>query len=570
MADPQRPAVQFAASAAADTGPCPPREFEDSFKSWYWKVVGKVMRAGPATLHDAEDATMKAFGEMLRAVEPGKYSLAYVLKAAIHNFVKEKTRYGDRVRDRLDGPGYDQRAEGVEDHRLSEWEGERWCEDVLSKLSTRQREVMECLAAGLGNKEIARKLGMSDDAVRRNRSDACGSLRKLLLPDGEYRRPAAPAMVQARSVSRAVDRALAVSASLAAPHRDLRAMSLAEREEAAVKVEELRGLLLQCPPGAFGAAGSAAVLASIAAMATAWISDRDELAALKLIRMAHPHLAFAGRHQAARDLQRAQAEALCELGHPRWAMSLLCGLSEAERQGFGADDPRTAMLLLWARAMSGQFHEAETGFRDLEARLVRSRGPGTPMLLWHVQCRHYWLRGKCGQAGESAGGYDGVILNRSRKLGSDDSDTLDGGHSKGKMLVVNGAGSQAITILQAVAGDRARVQGDRHSDTLETLKYLHLARVMAEPRDDRVLNSAIASLEQTLRTQVSRHGRRYPMSHDTTTWLNSLRQHRDAIRSGEPIPSLRQFQAPDKDQARATGSRATKVSSGILTRLTER
>jgi hypothetical protein len=109
------------------------------------------MRAGPATLHDAEDATMKAFGEMLRAVEPGKYSLAYVSKAAIHNFVKEKTRYGDRVRGRLDGPGHDQRAESAEDHALSEWEGERWCEDVLSELSPRQRQVMECLAAGLDN-----------------------------------------------------------------------------------------------------------------------------------------------------------------------------------------------------------------------------------------------------------------------------------------------------------------------------------------------------------------------------------------------------------------------------------
>lgn len=536
MADPQRPAVQLAASAAADTRPCPPHEFEESFKSWYWKAVGKVMRAGPATLHDAEDATMKAFGEMLRAVEPGKYSLAYVLKAANHNFVKEKTRYGDRVRHRLDAPGPEPRAEGAEDHRLSEWEGERWCEDVLSKLSTRQREVMEFLAAGLHNKEIARELGMSDDAVRRNRSDACESLRKLLLRDGEYRPRAAPATVQGRSVSRAVDRAVAVSASLATPHRDLRAMSLADREEAAVMVEELRGLLLRCPPGAFGAAGSAAVLASVAAIATAWISDRDEVAALKLIRTAHPHLAFVGHHQAARDLQRARAEALCELGHPRWAQSLLRGLSEAERQVCGADDPRTAMLLLWAQAMTGQFHNAETGFRDLEARLVQPRGPGTPMLLWHVQCRHHWLRGKCGQVGESAGGYNGVILNRSHKLGSDDSDTLDGGHSKGKMLVVNGAGSQAITILQAVANGRARVQGDRHSDTLETLKYLHLARVLEEPRDNRVLNSAIASLEQILRMQVSTHGRRYPMSHDTATWLNSLRQHRDAIRFGESIP----------------------------------
>ena len=494
---------------------------------------------------------MKAFMEILHAVvvngaESSRYSLAYARRAAISNFIKEKTRHGDRVRDqRLDDPGHDQRIERVEDHRLCEWEGGRWLEDVLGRLPPRQREVMKCIGAGLGNKEVARRLGMSDDAVRRNRSDACASLRKILLRDGEYRRPAAPAMVQGRRVSRAVDLAVAVSGSLAAPHLDLRAMSLAEREEAAVKAEELRGLLLQCPPGAFGTAGSTAVLRGVAAMATAWISDRDELAALKLIRAAHPHLAFAVGHQAACDLQRARAEALCELGHPRWAQSLLRGLSETERQVFGADNPRTAMLLLWAQAMSGQLLAAETGFRDLEARLAQSQGSGTPMLL-HVQCRHFWLRGARGQVSESANGYDNVVVNRSRTLGSDNSDTLDGGHSKGKMLVVNGAGSQAITVLQSVADDRARVQGDRHSDTLETLKYLHVAYMLAEPRDDRVLNSAIESLEQISRTQVSRHGSDYPMSRDTAVWLGWLRQSRKAIPLGEPVPGPRQFRPPTR------------------------
>lgn len=569
MADTRRPAAQFAVPAAASTRPSAPRESDESLKVWFDKVVRHVMRAEKATRHDAEDATMKAIGEMLRAVEPGRYSLAYVRKAAINNFIKEKTRYRDRVLLRLDDPNHDQGVEGVEDHRLSECEGKPWLEDAISKLPPRQREVMECFCAGLSTKEIARKLGMSDDAVRRNRSDACTSLRKLPRADGEYRQPAAPAMVQGRSVGRAADQAMAVLASLAAPHRDLRTMSPAERAETAAKAEELRELMRRCPAGTFGAERSAVVLASVAAMATARISDRDELAALKLIRTAHPHLAFAGRHQAACDLQRARAEALCELGQFRWAQSLLHGLSETERQVFGADNPRTAMLLLWAQAMIGQLLEAETGFRDLEARLTQSQDSGTPTL-WHVQCRLFWLRGARGQVGESVAGYDGVIRNRSHKLGSDDSDTLDGGHSKGKMLVVNGAGSQAITILQAVADDRARIQGDRHSDTLETLKYLHLARVLAEPRDDRVLNSAIASLERTLRLQVSRHGRRYPMSRDTTTWLSSLRRHQDAIRFGEPISSLRQFPAPAKDQAGATGSRATAASSGILTRLTER
>ena len=431
LADTQRPAVQFAVPVAAGTRSCAPDESAEALKAWFAKVVRELMLARRATRHDAEDATMKAIGEMLGAVEPGNYSLAYVRKAAANNFIKEQMRYGKRVSHRLDDPSHNQRTEGVADRRLSEWEGERWWEDVLSKLPPRQREVMECVGVGLGNKEIARELGMSADAVRRNRSDARKALRKLLLPDGEYRRPAVPALVLGRSASRAADNAVAASKSLTAPHRDLRIMTPCEREDTVARVEELRKLLLRCPAAAFGAAGSAVVLASVAAMATARISDRDEWAALKLIRTAYPHLAFAGCHPAAFDVQRARAEALCELGYYRPAQSLLHGLSEEERQVFGADNPRTALLLLWAQAMSGEFLQAETGFRGLEARLVQSLGSGTP-LLWHVQCRRCWLLGKCGQAGESAGGYDGVVFNRSRKLGSGHADVLDAQHSKAK------------------------------------------------------------------------------------------------------------------------------------------
>jgi RNA polymerase sigma factor (sigma-70 family) len=529
-----------------------PHESEELLRAWFDRVVREFTSKRIATRHDAEDATMKAIGEMLRAVEPGNRSLAYVRKAALNNVRKEQVRHGKRTSIRLDDPACDRRTEGVTDDRLSEWEGERWCDDVLSRLSPRQREVMECVTAGLDNREIARKLGVSTDVVRRAKSDACKEMRKFIRPDGEYRQPAAPALVLGRNVSRAADNAVAAATSLAAPHRDLRAMSPTEREDIAARVNELEQLLQQCPTRAFGPQDSAEVLTGVAAVATALISDRDELAALKLIRTAHRHLALAGCHQAAYDLQRARAEALGELGHPRGAVSLLRGLSEAERQVFGADNPRTAMHLLWAQAMSGQVHAAEAGYRDLEASLVRSRDPAAPMLLWHVQCRHFWLRGACGQVGESAGGYDRVILNRSRKLGLDNSDALDGGHSKGKMLVVNGAGAAAITILRAVADDRARVQGDCHSDTLETLKYLHLARVQAEPRDDRVLDSTIVDLEQILCTQVLRHGQDHPMSRDTATHLSWLRRRRDAIRFGEPVPS------------------PSAVPRGTLTRLTRR
>jgi DNA-directed RNA polymerase specialized sigma24 family protein len=471
---------------------------------------------------------MQAFEEILRAGKRDTYSFAYMRKAAINNFVgeknREKTRHGGQVPYRLDDPDHDWCAGGAEDPRLSEWENERWRADILSELPPRQGEVMKRVAAGLGNREIAQELDLSDAVVRRRRCDALRSSRNILLPDGEYRQGTSTASVQRRGVNRAVDRAMAISASLTASPCDLRAMSPAEREETTVHVGELLELLRRYPARSFGSDGSAMILANVATLATARTADRDEWGALKLTRTANPHLAFVGDHPAAFELRRAHAEALCELGMRKGARSLLRALSEAERRVLGAPDPRTVMLLLWSQAMTGQFREAEQGFRELEKRLALSRDPGTAMLLLHVQCRRYWLRGKGGQLGESAGGYVQVTLNRSRMLGSDDSDTLDGGHSLGKMLVVSGAGAQAIPILQGIADDRARVQGDRHADTLESLKYLLLARVQAEPRDDRVLNDAIVCLEQILRIQVSRYGACHPMSSDTASYLNSLRK----------------------------------------------
>jgi hypothetical protein len=136
------------------------------------------------------------------------------------------------------------------------------------------------------------------------------------------------------------------------------------------------------------------------------------------------------------------------------------------------------------------------------------------------------------------------------ELGADHPDVLDARHSKGKMLVLAGNGSQAVTLLRATAEDRARVQGDRHPDTLETPKYSHLARVQAEPRDDRVLDCAINGLERILRAQDRSHGPGYPMSHDTAEQLSRLLQLAQAVRFREPVPGLRQSPTLDEGRAR--------------------
>jgi len=356
--------------------------------------------------------------------------------------------------------------------------------------------------------------------------------------------PAAPGMARSRSASRAAENAVHTVGLLAHPGRDLRAMSPSDRAETTDTITRLRELLRQCPAGELGAEGSAVALATVATVSEALTADRDERAALGLIRAASPHLLYLGRrHPAALEVRRARAEALSGLGRHQRAEAILRRLSADEARVFGTDDPRTALPLQWALVSSGQLRDAEAGFRALEARLAGPGGDGA-LLQRHVQCRHSWLMALLGLDGESAAGYDGVIINRSHELGDDHPDVLDARHSKGKMLVLAGNGSQAVTLLRATAEDRARVQGDRHPDTLETLKYLHLARVQAEPRDDRVLDLAINGLEPILRAQDRSHGPGYPMSHDTAEQLSRLYQLAEKVRFREPVPSLRQSPTP--------------------------
>jgi hypothetical protein len=348
-------------------------------------------------------------------------------------------------------------------------------------------------------------------------------------------RCAVPALVRGRDIGRTASSIMDTSELLVVPGRDLRAMNRGRREETRVLIRQLREQLWRCPAGTFGIEALTITLTRVATVSEILTADRDERAALRLIEAAAPQLKILGRHHpAVFQVRRARANALYELGQYRWAEAQLRQLSEDERRVFGADDPRTALLLLWAQVNNDRLPEAETGFGALEARLVRTRGASTPMR-WHLDCRYSWLLGQQGLVSESARSYQSVIVNRAHELGADHSEAMDARHSQGKVLVVNGYGPLAVPLLQALAEDRAAVLGDRHPDTLETLKYLHLARVDAEPRDDRVLDSAIDALEQILRLQDSRHGAGYPMSRDTAEQLGKLLHLREANRSREQV-----------------------------------
>lgn len=239
----QRPVPQSAPSPAAITGPRGSQEVNELLRTWLDKAARQVRRGNSrdvVSAEDAEDIVMDAFMDMVRALEPGEFSYAWLRKAAISNLLwhkdkrkKEETGNGGRPLVRLDDYDDDWRAPGGEDRRLGELEGALWREEVFSRLPPKQRRVMTCYAADYDDATTARTLGMTKEAVRKNRSAARESLRKIIRSDGQYRDPSGLAEAQSRSLRRAAERAMAAAESLTGTcHRDLRSMRSGERAAA--------------------------------------------------------------------------------------------------------------------------------------------------------------------------------------------------------------------------------------------------------------------------------------------------------------------------------------------------
>lgn len=189
VTEPQQTAARRASvSPAADTRPLAPEGFEGFFSTSFRELVRTAMTAG-AKQEEAEDAAAKTLTEMLPAWPIPGNPLAYARQAAVHNFIKDKTRGNRRVAQRLIDRGHVPHQEGAEDGQLTVWEDDRWVADVLSVLPPEQRRVMECIAQGLDREEIAEALGKSRAAVRRSLCDARARLAELLNPDGEPRQP---------------------------------------------------------------------------------------------------------------------------------------------------------------------------------------------------------------------------------------------------------------------------------------------------------------------------------------------------------------------------------------------
>ncbi|GAA2141523.1 sigma factor-like helix-turn-helix DNA-binding protein [Actinomadura napierensis] len=397
---------------------------------------------------------------------------------------------------------------------------------VLQQLPPHLRQVLIGRMYHVSYDEIAESLDI-EPRLARNR---------MRLARHRLRGPLA-ARVRRPDTASVVEQVASLAGHLSAHGGDLRTMGHEERREIGARTTELRKLLLGCRAGRFDTEESKIVVGKVAVLAETLVADRDERAARDLARAAAPHLRFLRSPSTETfRIRRALAEAWSELGEHQRAEKLLRALSLDEQNHFGAADPRTELLLHWALMSQGQFVEAEAGFAALTSRLGAL--PDRKQLLLHALCRQAWLLGRLGRTEESVRTYTRVISSRTLALDTYHPDTLDAGHSRGKGLVLDGQGERAFVLLDPLLDVRARVQGDRHPDSLETAKYRHIARVQTEPRDDRAVSEAFGGLEEILDVQTRRHGGRHPASRDTDRWLTWLQDVRGANRSRDPLPPI--------------------------------
>ena len=120
-----------------------------------------------ATAEEAEDAVQKAMAYLVRRNKtegPPDNPAAYVQRAAIHFFVKERKRERERLPRELQGGHLV--IEAHVDDRLSDWEDSQYVEHLLECLTPVQRRVIKLVMAGLSTREIAGELGKTDENIR--------------------------------------------------------------------------------------------------------------------------------------------------------------------------------------------------------------------------------------------------------------------------------------------------------------------------------------------------------------------------------------------------------------------
>jgi RNA polymerase sigma-70 factor (ECF subfamily) len=166
-----------------------PRAFGPLFDR-YWAGVFRFCFYRLADWPDAEDAAGDVFANALAALprlrldgreDAFRCWLFTIARHVVANRHRHRARHPARplatalgVADA--GPSPEELAVTADDHRLMH--------ELLTRLNSEQRELLELRLAGLTDAEIARVLGRSHDAVRKAQSRAIGTLRNVLATAG--------------------------------------------------------------------------------------------------------------------------------------------------------------------------------------------------------------------------------------------------------------------------------------------------------------------------------------------------------------------------------------------------
>lgn len=154
--------------SAATVCPTTLEQLEAFYNAQYLKLV-KVLVLFDATPDEAEDAVQKAMADFTRrsrSANPPDQPVAYVQRAAVRYFIKERQR--ERERQPREIQGGHLVIEAHLDDRLTTWEEEQYIEHLFECLTSTQRKVIKLVMDGLSTHEIAEELGKSDENIRQH------------------------------------------------------------------------------------------------------------------------------------------------------------------------------------------------------------------------------------------------------------------------------------------------------------------------------------------------------------------------------------------------------------------
>jgi RNA polymerase sigma factor (sigma-70 family) len=152
----------------ADTPPMTLEQLEAFYTAQYLRLV-KFLVLMAATVEEAEDAVQKAMLDFTKrswTAKGPKHPVAYVQRAAVRFFIKERQRERERLPRELRGGHLV--IEAHLDDRLTDWEDDQYIERLLECLTLMQRNVIKLVMDGMPTREIAAKLGKSEENIRQH------------------------------------------------------------------------------------------------------------------------------------------------------------------------------------------------------------------------------------------------------------------------------------------------------------------------------------------------------------------------------------------------------------------